>query len=264
MAVSEVTLTIGPEVGDVPVRQFLDAVGHSLTILRELDSAISMKRAGTLRWVLGRLSLGSPATVTLKGIAEPEGPDLGPEVARSYVDGLMQLETEGIAPPSFTDEALRAAAELSRVRPGPEGRIRVQAFDKTVIITERVSANVGELLPKTFTTTGSVEGRLETATIHDRNYFRVYDPIHGHGVMCYFPDDQLDRVRDAFGRRVSVSGRMRTNQRGDKLSMHVQTLYIFPSEEELPKPSELRGLVPDLTEGLLSEDYVRELWGDDN
>lgn len=263
MASSEVTITVGPDVGDVPARQFLDAVGHSLSILREVDSSISVKRTGTLRWVLGGLSLASPATVTLRGLAPAEGRDLGPEVVRAYIDGLKQLEAEGTPPPFFTDDALEAAGQLSRLRLGREGRIKVEALGKTVIITERISASVKELAAQAFTTIGSIEGTLEMVTLHEHRYFRVYDAIHGAGVPCYFPLEQMDDVRAALGRRVSVSGRMRVNRQGDKLSLLVEKYQIFPPEEKLPKPSDIRGLVPDMTQGRLSEDYVRELWSDD-
>lgn len=259
---SEVTISVGPDAGDVPARQFLDAVGHSLSILRELDAAISLKRTGTLRWVLGGLSLGSPATVTLRGVPPAEGRDFGPQVVRALIDGLNQLETEGTAPPSFTHGALEAAGQLGRLRLHPGGRVTVQVLDRAVTVTERISASVRELSAQAFTTMGSIEGTLEMVTIHERRYFRVYDAVHGLGVPCYFAQEQLDNVRAGLGKRVSVSGRMQVNREGDKLLLQVENYRIFPSEEKLPRPGEIRGLVPDLTGGRLSEDYLREMWSD--
>jgi len=264
MANSEVAITVGPDEGDVPARQFLDAIEHSLSILRELDSSISLKRTGTLRWVIGGLSLASPATVTLRGRAPLEGRDLGPEVIRAYMDGLVQLETEGTAPPYFSDDALEAASRLGRIRIGLGGQIQVHGLGSTVTVTERISANVRELAAQAFTTVGSVEGTLEMVTLHEHRYFRVYDAIHGAGVPSYISQEQLEDSRAGFGKRVSVSGHMRVNRKGDKLSLRVESYNIFPSEEELPKPSDIRGLVPDLTNGRPSEDYLREIWGDND
>lgn len=263
MARADVTLIVGPDFGDIPAGSFLDAVEHSLFILRELDSAISLKRSGTLHWIIGGLSLKSPATVTLQAIPPIEGRDFGPEVVRAYIDGLNQLETDGAAPPFFTEDALEAAGKLGRVRPGPEGRVKVQALGRTVTVTERVSASVSELKARTYAIQGSIEGTLDIVNLHDRREFRIYDAIYGLGVPCHFPPELLESVRNGLGKRVSVSGRIRVNQRGDKLLAQVETLRILPPEEELPKPSDVRGLVPDMTGGRLSEDYLRELWGDE-
>jgi hypothetical protein len=263
MAGADVTLTVGPDFGEIPARYFIDKVEHSLSILQELDSAISLKRSGTLRWIIGGLSLESPATITLRAIPPSEGRDFGPEVVRAYIDGLNQLETDGAAPPFFTEDALEAAGKLGHVLPSPEGRVKIQALGRTVTVTERVSASVSELKARTYAIQGSIEGTLLLVNLHDRREFRTYDAIYGLGVPCYFPPEQLDNVRAGLGKRVSVSGRIRVNQRGGKLSLQVEAFRILPSEEELPKPSDLRGLVPDMTGGRLSEDYLRELWGDE-
>lgn len=263
MVGSDVTLVVGPDEGEIPARSFLDTVEFSLSILRELDSAISLKRRGTLRWIIGGLSLRSPATVTLRSVPPAEGRDFGPEVVRAYVDGLYQLETEGTAPPVFTDDALEAAGRLGSVQFGPGGRIKVQALDREVTVTQRVSASVSELAARTYTSRGSMEGMLEMVTLHGQRYFRVYDAVSGVGVPCYFPPEELENVRVGLGKRVSVTGRVRFNRQGDKLSLQVERFCVFPPEEELPKPSEIRGLVPDMTEGRLSEDYIRDLWNEE-
>jgi hypothetical protein len=259
---SDIRITAGPPIGDLQVEAFLETIRSSLTILRELDSAISLKRSGTLRWIIADLRLGSPATVVLRGQSRPETRDFGPEVARAYLRGLTQLEKQGTCPPYFTEEALRAAATLSRIRFRPEGSIMVMVGSEEVTLTERVAANVRELAAQRFTTMGSVEGTLEMVTLHGQNYFRVYDAVHGLGVQCMFSPQDLEKVRAGLGKRVCASGRMAVNRRGDKLAVRIEKLCIFPPEDQLPKPRELRGLARGMTEGRSSEDYVRELWAD--
>ena len=263
MASSDITVIVGPDYGEIPAGYFLDTIEHCLSILRELDCAISLRRAGTLRWIIGGLSLGSPAAVTLRGIPPAEGRDFGPEVVGACIDGLNQLEIEGTVPPFFTEEALEATGKLGRIWLHPGEQVKVQALGRTITVTERVSATVRELAARTYTTKGSIEGTLEMVTLHDRRYFRVYDAIYGLGVPCYFPPEKLEDVRAGLGKKVSVSGHVRVNQRGDKLSLQVEMFRIFPSEKELPKPTDLRDLVPDMTDGRPSEDYVRSLWSDE-
>ena len=43
----------------------------------------------------------------------------------------------------------------------------------------------------------------------------------------------------------------------------VSDMRLFPDEADLPKPSQLRGLVKGMTDGKLAEDYLRELRDDD-
>jgi hypothetical protein len=263
MPPSEVRLIFGTREGETPAREFVRAFDSWLSLLREIDRAISQEPQATLRWVIADLGLGSPATVTLRPIPPERAPDVGPAVAEAYIGGMAQLEEGGARPKWFTDAALEAARKLATVSLNGDRLVRTQACGRTVTITERVSASARELV-QTYTGWDSVEGRLEMVTLHGRSQFRVYTDIEGVGVLCDFPDNLLDTVKQALGQRVSVSGRVYVKREGGKqvTRLRADAVRVFHPPESLPKPADLEGVAPGFTGGLRSEDYVHKVWGD--
>lgn len=261
MAASDIIITVQGESEEVPARGFVEAISNSLEVLSELDSAISQKRAGTLRWVIGSLKYESPAVVTLRALPISEEVDVSAEVAQSYIEGLRVLQEGKNLPPIFSEAALNATKRLARIQEGIKA-VKVRHKKETIQITERLAVNIEELVSRTYESVGSIEGALEMVTIHSQRYFRVYEPVHGRGVVCYFPAELLETVKASLGGRVVVSGRLRSDQLGKPESITVADLRALPEEEKLPRPSELRGLVKGMTAGEKAEDYLRKLRGD--
>lgn len=261
MTASEIIITVQGETEEVPARGFVEAISGSLEVLSELDSAISHKRAGTLRWMIGSLKYESPAMVTLRAVPLSEEVDVSAEVAQSYLGGLRVLQEGKNLPEIFSEAALNAVKQLARISDGVKA-IRIQHKRDVIRITEQLAANIDELVSRTFESVGSVEGRLEMVTIHSQRYFRVYEPVHGRGVVCYFPLELLEIVKESLGGRVVVSGRLRSDRFGRPESITVTDFRVVPEEEALPKPSVLRGLVKGMTAGEKAEEYLRKLRGD--
>lgn len=263
MPAAELSIVVDSNTEDpVSVQGFLDAVSNTLEILRNLDSAISLRRTGTLRWVISELRSESPATARLKAVTSPEGQDFSYDVIRSYLDGLEQLTAGNDLPANFPDDALESAKRLSRDMVKENTVILLRHQERNVEVSERIAANVDERLSQTYSSTGSVEGTLEMITLHDRSYFRVYDSIHGMGVPCYFEPTLLENVRQGIGRRVSVEGNIQSDRNGKIRSLRVARFRLLPDEDHLPTPSQMRGLVKGMTEGQPAEEYLRNLRDD--
>ena len=114
-----------------------------------------------------------------------------------------------------------------------------------------------------FNSIGSIEGRLEAASVRNQPYLRVYDAVHDKGVKCYFSDHQLEQVRSGLGKRVIVSGNVRSNRLGNPESMRVSKIEVVDDSAERVMPSDLRGLWRGETEGMKAEHYIREVRGDE-
>ena len=261
MEAGEIIITVQGETEEVSARGFVEAVSNSLEVLAELDSAISHKRTGTLRWVIGALKYESPATITLRALPLSEEVDVSAEVAQSYLGGLKLLQEGKSLPQIFSEAALNAVKRLARISDGVKA-IKLQYKREVVRITEQLAVNIDELVSRTFESVGSVEGRLEMVTIHSQRYFRVYEPVHGRGIVCYFPAELLETVKRSLGARVVASGSLRSDRFGRPESITVTGFRIVPEEEALPKASELRGLVKGMTAGEKAEEYLRKLRGD--
>ncbi len=264
MAATEISIIVDGRAEYIAAQDFIDALGNNVEILRDLDAALSMKHRGTLRWVLGALSYGSPATVTLHAIPTSEEGDYGPEVTKAYLDGLEQLREGKTLPPNFSDDALDAVKRLARLSTNGIKAIQVRHGQRSVDITEQVAVNIDELIGKSYESTGAIEGMVKMVTVHEQRYFRIYDAVYGWGVRCYFRPELFETVRLGLDKRMIATGRIRSDRAGKPQSMHVEAIDLLPDVEKLPKPSDIRGIAKGMTEGKPAEDYLRELRDDDS
>lgn len=108
---------------------------------------------------------------------------------------------------------------------------------------------------------GVVEGRLEYVDIHgSRNLFRIHPAIGPDKIICSFPSDKIEKARQAINRKTRVCGEL-TYPAGSNFpkSVKVETIELLPEDDELPSLKDLRGIAPDITGDLSSEEFVRML-----
>ena len=262
MVAAEITISVEGRTPDALVKPFLDAVGNSLQILEDLDTSIAMRRRPTLRWAIVHLRIGSPAVMTLKALPPMTGKDVSQDVVNNYVDGLELLAQGTGLPTFFSDLALNAAKRLADLTRGNERAVIVRTARRSVWVSQQISANVDDLVNRTYVSDGSVEGVVEMITIHDRPYFRIYDATQGWGVPCYFQQEGFEEIRNALGKRASITGRLRSDRLGKPESMQVSDIRVL-GLEPLPTPSEVRGIASGMTGGLKAEEYLRRVRRDD-
>lgn len=105
----------------------------------------------------------------------------------------------------------------------------------------------------------TIDGKLELAGGSNRaNQFKVSNSVYC--IEANFPADLAADAQKALGRYVSVSGRC--FYRHDKLrpyKMDVRKMAVFPAGKSHPSFEDIRGIMPNLTGGKSSEDFVREL-----
>ncbi len=258
MAAAEITVSVDGQTPDQLVQPFLDAIARSLEILRDLDASISMKRRLTLRWAIAHMHIGSPAEMTIKALPPATGKDVSQDVANRYLEGLALLAQGGQLPTFFSDDTLNSAKRLADLTNGNERVVILRTGSKSLQVTQHISVNVDDMTKARFESVGSVEGVMEMVTVHETAYFRVYDAIQGWGVPCYFRQEALDEVRNALGKRVSITGRVRSDRHGKPDAVQVSDIRILGSEP-LPTPGEIRGIAKGMTGGLKAEDYLREM-----
>ena len=93
-------------------------------------------------------------------------------------------------------------------------------------------------------TIGTIEGELEGLIIHGTKRFLLHDRSTGRQVICHFGDAiSGEQLRDVFGKRMAVTGEIRSRRSGDRESVDVSSYYVFPPENELPSAQEVCGLL---------------------
>lgn len=229
----------------VSLHRLISTAESALTLLREVDVEITRRSGGALDWVVSDLQSGS---VHLEAKPELKDPSLGSDAAFQVLaavgEGLDLVEHEASRPPHFNDTALKSARELTgALREEGIARVRVRTNGRAVEISQRLAANVDELIKGKVKSIGSVEGRLETVSLHGSPYFNVYERLSGEGVRCYFSEEQLEKVKSALGERVRVSGVIWSRRTGEMVSIQVREVEIFPDESDLPPADAIRGIL---------------------
>lgn len=93
-------------------------------------------------------------------------------------------------------------------------------------------------------TIGTMEGELEGSILQGRKRFLLRDRLTGRRVPCCFGDAvSWEEIKNLFGKRIAVTGEIRSRQSGERVSINVSSVYVFPREEDLPTPDEVRGLL---------------------
>ena len=161
-------------------------------------------------------------------------------------NGIISAEA-GLAPPRyFSDRALTKVGKLASIVDGAEDgldRVQVWRNGKPHPITAKTVAHVDSLVGIQSRDWGTIEGKLQTITERRVTKFVVYDPVTDRPTHCYFDDEILDEVVDAFGQRVSVSGLIRYRGDGEPVSIDVEEFRVLPTDDLLPSVDEVRGIL---------------------
>ena len=215
------------EVGaaSVELRHMLTASSTFASLINE----VAEEYAGTsnpIKWLVEvqpgcvRLSLRAEAA------AAQMQPSAAHEIATVIADGLHQLEREAVRPAYFSDRALEHAKKLASMWRA-EFPIAVRNGKGKVEIDKQLSVNAEKVLGVPRKSFGTVEGRLETLSIHGGNEFAIWRR-DGTRVKCRFGKYiTLDEVLPAVGKRVGARGRIKARPSGEILEVEVQFLRVL-------------------------------------
>ena len=223
MSNSDITIRLGHDSGQLSAQAFVDSIKHTLTILNCVEAEMAMRESGSIQWMIRELSYSSPAQATL---GAEQDTDIAAQVASASFDGIDELSRGKSQPRHFSDAAIEAASDLSKISDDGGYRLRFIRQGRTVEVAGPPRKSVAETNIQYFNSIGSIEGRLEAASVRNQPYLRVYDAVHDRGVKCYFSDPQLEQVRSGLGRRVIISGNVRSNRLGNPESMRVSKIEV--------------------------------------
>ena len=138
---------------------------------------------------------------------------------------------------------------------GGQGDLR-HLFD---CLRRAVAINV--ILAPEETSLGYVEGRLEAINLHDdANVFYIYPIVGPTKIRCGFPSELRDEAVRALDHEVRVQGTLCYKSRASfPYRIDAEALTVIPDESELPSLMDLRGIAPNATDGLPSEEFVRRV-----
>ena len=244
MAKNTLTFELG---GRVELVHFADGIAA----FRRLVNALTPRDAG-VTWIVDDLQPGS-AVVTLLG--ESANPAAVENVVENYEKigaGLSKHD----ALPQF-DERVRAAADSIRTLSATTDYVRFQTPDSDYTIYPN-----GHTPNRTAPTVaiGAITGRVQTLSNRGGLRFNLYDTLHDKAVACYLAPGQEELMREAWGRRSRVSGRVfREAATGRPIAIRQIMNMEILDEVKSGSYREARGAVPWQPGDPLPEEVIRRL-----
>jgi len=231
-----ITIVLEPKEGLIPLPSFRSAIEQLSNLVNEIANEISEHKPRKISWGISRLSMNSPATISIESIDE-DTEDIAKRTVSTVIEGLTRLQTERTRPSGFNDDALESAQKLARLTVDGLSRVNLygDAPDQQTYINEQIAANITNIL-EYLDYYGSVEGKLELISGREGKpiYFRVQDRINNVGVRCFIPDNLVEISLNAFRKMVIVSGIIKSDNNGIPRSIKAETIENIPDFNSLP------------------------------
>jgi hypothetical protein len=242
MAKDTITFELG---GRVDIRHLEEGI----VAFRRLVAALTGDTG--VAWVVDDLQPGSAIT-TIRG--EAENPAEVERIVRRFGEVGRALERHEALPhisqmAQATDAIRRVARSVEYVR------FETPDDDYTIYGNGKIPRRA------TMTTTiGAVSGRVQTLSNRGGLRFNLYDTVHDKAVACYLAPGQEDIMRETWGQRARISGRVsREVETGRPVAIRqilkVEIIQVAPPDTYL----QARGAVPWQEGSLLPEDTIRRM-----
>jgi len=254
--------------GRVPLRSFVRAADG----LTELLTQIAADRPEQVKvdWFVSELRTGS-AVVGVEGIAavaEAEeivreaaiaaANNAARDVVRQAVEAIETLERGGDVRLLLSYPAIEKVRSLTGLLRDGSGGIVIRALGREIPLTVTSAIRSKELLDRKYRSFGSVEGTIETLSVHERRpYFNIFHALDGYAIKCRTDAETMTTAKASLGARVRVSGEIVRRFDGRAETVEVSEIRVLRSRQELPQPHEISGILADGTNGRQRPDELR-------
>ncbi|MCP4368883.1 MAG: hypothetical protein GY797_12330 [Deltaproteobacteria bacterium] len=108
---------------------------------------------------------------------------------------------------------------------------------------------------------GSISGKVEYINFHGgTNVFNIYPSVGPIKIKCNFPKRLLSEAIKSVNKYVTVLGKIKYKARTQfPMEIDVDEIEIRSKVKDFPKLADLKGIAPDLTEGLSPTEFVRKM-----
>jgi len=248
------------EGGNVRLGDFIGRLGFFSSAMNRADRLISSSHIPTFYFRIVDLKHASPATITIEAYPKDPNIDFCNQAIDEIFSVMQQVKEDKLHKPTDYD-----LLENLRKFVAPIG-VSLESLNLTsdkylMQITEEFKAKMDLAMAPEDTYPGFIRGALEYINIHSgQKVFKIYPEIGPNKVTCYFPDELKDMAISAVGQFIEVHGVMHYKSVSSfPHQIDVKKLDVLPNEDELPSIFDLRGITPDLTGGLSSEEFVNSL-----
>jgi hypothetical protein len=246
----------------IELPDLVGAMGSFLGLLRDVDSTISNRKSGILKWLVTDLNYHPSPLIGVTPFFPKKGFTRSDVlVEQEIITGVGTLTEKGERTKSLSDAALGKIEKIAKTA-GKIGKTQIYTsqngdFNLHTTVTVKTLTQVQELTRGQSLSFGIVVGELGSISVHNGMEFRVWDENTQRPVRCKFGSSLVKRVTDFLGSRVSVSGMMLCDRNGQPLAISVESVDGV-AERPTRSLDELMGSVPDLTGGLSLREFLED------
>lgn len=231
----------------VPLRTFSRATESFTDLLAQV--ATDEQGSVAVEWLVSNLDIGSTVLEVEGRPAREAVENPVPAILRTTVDALEQLEHgDSIRNNTLSYRAVEQVRILASLVDNGAGSIVVRGSGREVSVTETSASRAKALLAHRFRSFGSIEGNIETVSVHEpRPYFNLFHILDNHAIKCRCDDEILAQAKDSLGKRVRIVGTMLRRFDGRAESIEVTELHVMRNRDQLAQVREIRGIYADAT-----------------
>ena len=191
------TLTLALS-GDVSLEDFAKAMENFSALINELTAELA--RDTSIEWVIDELAGGS-AIATIKG--DTDSLDSLYAIISAYSVVGKSLQTHQVIP--YPDRIKTPAQNLTKLLDEKITSLRFETASDDIIIESHYKTD-HPLKPSY--AYGRLKGTIQTLSLRRGIHFMLYDVLFDRPVSCYLRQGQEELVREHWGKKVFVSGRI--------------------------------------------------------
>lgn len=238
--------------GEVPLSDFAQAVGRFSALITALSSEIS---GNHIEWQIVGLQSGS-ATAIVRGFYS--NIDIVEKVVEAY--SVVGEALENKKPVPYSASVANEAYALTTIISGKITGIQLITDNRQSHISEPVHS---EQEAKKMGSIGTITGLVETLSMHKNLRFILYDATFDRAITCYIDKDQEDRMRNLWGKQVSVTGRILREPFSGKPTeiRNIKKITIL-SDKSSEVHKRAKGAIPWQDGDLLPEQIIRRIRDD--
>ena len=248
--------------GHVRLLDFIRQLEVVRNALRQTERLLSGSDEGGVYWRVVDLRHDSPATVVLEEVDARPGGSREEPVIQEFIRNLRQISKGPRLPENERRDlaALEAYKALSLTAERHVRSLSIKAGRTEVAITETFRRNIDQIIGPDEVSQGSMTGVLEAVNLHNTLRFNIYPVVGPKKVTCTFEPETREQVIRALDRYVHVYGNLRYKRWAPfPHAIDVHRVEVYPPDSELPRIADLRGIAPDATGEMSSEDFIEEL-----
>lgn len=229
--------------------RFFAAGVHLLELLDDLSETADVE------WKVADLWVGSAVSALA---AEGEHRMEGIDAARHAVSGLARIRDGNGMPADWTPNAVAHAKDMVR-KAGD--RSNIEADGNVVWLDQHLHTGLEAIAPWVREFYGSVRGMMTGVNVTRGNRASIKPQGGGRVVHVGFPTPLAQKMRDGLLEFVEVEGMLRQNEDGRSYYINADDVRVV--EEPTLTWRELRGYMPEITEGMTVADYLEGIRGQD-